>query len=243
LIAANQRNIVGYAGLLALVLVVIASAGPDAGECPPARFMVQAIPVLIIGLAFWIKNIRKKGIAMSVLFTISLLWTFVNAIYYIVSPTSYLENRTHCMTCDFLLGKVGFGPVVTSGYCIINQQNQLVHNLENFPLNTRIVEIQIELRHSEKIAAIDVMAGNNLGQWTTKPISSLWNLALVAKNDNGFAIENSGKRLNKMSIPSTNHLNLWIADNGCFSGYPLLSITLENSEGKLIRAIAKYKTN
>ena len=121
LIAATQCNIIGYAGLLSLISIMTISAGPDPGECPPVRFMVQAIPVLIIGLAFWIKSPRKSGVLLTVIFGASLLWTFSNSIYYFLNPSAYFKNRSNCITCDTLLGKVGLAEIINSGYHILDQ--------------------------------------------------------------------------------------------------------------------------
>ena len=64
---------------------------------------------------------------------------------------------------------------------MIRINDYLIKNMENFPKNTKIAEIQIRFRHEEQVTAINIMSGNNLGQWTTKPISSLWSIAVISK--------------------------------------------------------------
>ena len=125
---------------------------------------------------------------------------------------------------------------------MIRINDYLIKNMENFPKNTKIAEIQIRFRHEEQVTAINIMSGNNLGQWTTKPISSLWSIAVISKTGE-LKVLNNSKRFDTMDIPPSHHLTLWIADNGSLSACPLLSITIQNSEGKIFHTSAACRLN
>lgn len=82
-----------WAIAMAVLLVVwsATSIGPNPGECWPARFAVQIMPVLAAGLAFWLKESRSwdEWLVAAILLSFGCM----NSVLFFLKPNSYLENR------------------------------------------------------------------------------------------------------------------------------------------------------
>ena len=112
--------VLGYAGLWAgsarkipivrqaLVLAIIAAltgVGINPGECWPARFWVQSVPMLVVGLSAALELGRSwiiRGIA-----ALLICATLVNTAIFLCDPNLYLENRQTSVTYQELFNKVG----------------------------------------------------------------------------------------------------------------------------------------
>lgn len=111
----------GYAGLWAglrtgsppvvrqaLVLGIAAAltgVGSNPGECWPARFWVLSMPMLTVGLCFWISRVR--GLAALACLAILASATLLNSVLFAAQPNLFLENRQSSMTYDALHWRFG----------------------------------------------------------------------------------------------------------------------------------------
>lgn len=249
LIAATSNNVrIGYEGLFFLMLVILASVGPNPGECPNARFMVQAVPALIVGLALWLQRLRQSNIMLHIFFAATLIWTNINSIYYIINPYAFLANRLTCQTCYNILNTVGIGLLydATAKYTLITPHATLVKDLENFPPSLSLAEIQIKLNATAKLVSIDVFVNDKQcqGHWTTQPIYHLWGIGMIdVDKAGGYVIKNAGARNSDLNMIIGDILTLWIPDNGCLEKGSSLDITLMLNNGIRIITTAKNTTD
>lgn len=127
-------------------------------------------------------------------------------------------------------------------YQLIPPQSELVGGLENFPATLPLAEIQIELNESENLDAVYVLAPDGLGEWTTHPINNLWGVGIIDK-EGGYKIRNEGSRNEKLNLPISRKLTLWIADNGNLSKCTDLNVQLLFAGGKIVNTLAGCKNS
>ncbi len=111
----------GYAGMWAslrggppvarqaLVLAAVAAVsgvGVNPGECWPARFWVLSVPMLAVGLCFWMS--RARGVAARACMAGLLALTLANSILFLWRPNLFLDNRQSSVTWDDLYRHLGF---------------------------------------------------------------------------------------------------------------------------------------
>ncbi|PSO16865.1 hypothetical protein [Bradyrhizobium sp. MOS002] len=112
--------VLGYSGLLVasarrerfaiectiLALVALTtSIGENPGEGWPGRFLVTSIPLLSVGLAYWIDHCR--GVLNKFIFGMLALLTGINTLIFILQPNLSLENRQSDRVFEFLFTKIG----------------------------------------------------------------------------------------------------------------------------------------
>lgn len=78
---------------LFLSLVVLASAGPDPGECIPGRFWVQAAPVLSICLLGFMQG-RLPPVLKATIYGLLASVAVANTILFFIHPDAYLAARS-----------------------------------------------------------------------------------------------------------------------------------------------------
>ncbi|WP_298885006.1 hypothetical protein [uncultured Bradyrhizobium sp.] len=106
--ALRGRNL-AREGLLLVLVAAVTGVGVNPGESWPARFWVLSVPMLGIGLCFWLQSIRSL-VQWAITFILGGL-TLLNTIVYWWNPNSFLANRqasvTYQLLFDFLFAKSG----------------------------------------------------------------------------------------------------------------------------------------
>ena len=96
-----QRDRLSVEATLLLVFAVLPTLGPYPGECWPARFWVVAVPMLVVGLGFWL-NLRHSYLEIGI-FLVFVLVHIYNTFFFILDPHSLLNNRETVKSYDILL--------------------------------------------------------------------------------------------------------------------------------------------
>jgi hypothetical protein len=92
-------------GLLLLLVASFTSIGPNPGECWPARFWILSVPMLTIGLCWWLGAARSR---LHRAITVGLvLATLVNTVFFLVGPNIFLENRQTTATYELMFNRFG----------------------------------------------------------------------------------------------------------------------------------------
>ena len=78
-------------GLVLAAVVILTSIGINPGECWPARFWVLSIPMLAVGLAWWL-HVARSPLLRAVTLGLIIL-TLTNSLIFIGEPNLFLENR------------------------------------------------------------------------------------------------------------------------------------------------------
>jgi len=131
--------------------------------------------------------------------------------------------------------------IVSADYLRISPQADLVKNLTTFPATLPLVEIQLELTESKILDSVRVLALGG-GEWITSPINQgLWGVAVIDKVGGVYKVMNEGPRKEKMNIPISRFLTLWIPNNGDLSKCPELKLKLLFSGGERVNTIASCK--
>jgi hypothetical protein len=112
-VGAIRGPAVARQGALLAFVAAVTAVGPNAGECWPARFWVQSIPMLAVGLAIWWNVARLLSLRA---ITVALLaFTLINTVIFLSDPNRFLENRQISVTYQDLfeyLGHVHFGMIL-----------------------------------------------------------------------------------------------------------------------------------
>ena len=112
--------VLGYAGLIAgavrrerlvvecsafAIVALLTSIGINPGEGAPGRFLIASVPMLAIGLAYWLSRSdnRWQWLLTSVLLVLSLVHTAV----FIVRPNLHLENRQSDVVFQHIFDRIG----------------------------------------------------------------------------------------------------------------------------------------
>jgi hypothetical protein len=84
-----------------LMLLIAASAGPDPGECYPARFWVQGVPVLAICLIGFLQG-RSQAVFRIGIYGVLFLVSSAHTILFTLQAHLYLEARNGASPYDYL---------------------------------------------------------------------------------------------------------------------------------------------
>jgi hypothetical protein len=131
-------------------------------------------------------------------------------------------------------------PIIAEYKFIPSHEGQTT-GLDSFPATLPIVEIQFELHESINVAAVNVIAPNGLGDWTTRPVKNTWGIGIVNIKGGVLTVINKGPRTEKMKLTVSRNLILWFPDNGGLSKCPELQVEFLLDSGKFINAIADCK--
>lgn len=112
--------LLGYAGLWvgairgptlmrqAFALAAVAAVtgvGVNPGECWPARFWVQSIPMLALGFCFWWQLANRP--VLRALACVLFGFTLVNTVLFVTGANDFLENRQTASTYQLLFERTG----------------------------------------------------------------------------------------------------------------------------------------
>jgi hypothetical protein len=168
----------------------------------------------------------------------------LTALLLLISNALFVRtHREACPTCFDFLHKIRLGEV-NAEYHLIASQEVMVKGLDNFPATLPLANIQIELSDSAVLEAVSVSAidynGNDIGNWTTRPISHLWGIGVV-DNVAQDLISNNGPRKNNLKLPIGRKLTFLIPDNGNLTKNSTLYIQIYFDGGKRANTLATYK--
>lgn len=184
-----------------------------------------------------------KGRLISIGLTKKVAFTLTALLLLIGSALFVRTHREACPTCFDFWHKIRLGEA-NSEYHLIASQGIMVKGLVNFPATLPLVNIQIELSDSAVLEAVSVSAidynGNDLGNWTTRPISHLWGIGVVDNMVQGLII-NNGPRKNNLKLSIGRKLTLLIPDNGNLAKDSKLYIQIYFDGGKRASTLATYK--
>lgn len=96
-------NTLARQGLLLAVVAALTGVGVNPGECWPARFWVLAVPMLAVGLAFWIS--RERGWVMRIPGAVLVALTLANSAMFFADPNAFLDNRQTTVTYQLLFDR------------------------------------------------------------------------------------------------------------------------------------------
>jgi len=92
-------------GLVLVGVGLVTAIGVFPGECWPARFWVQFVPMLSVGLCeIW--SLCKRPVVKGVT-TLLLAWSLVNTVFFILHPNAFLENRQTGTTYQAIYDQIG----------------------------------------------------------------------------------------------------------------------------------------
>lgn len=122
--------------------------------------------------------------------------------------------------------------VLKGDYRTMPPQRDFVEGMDNFPAETPLATIRLNLESSKTIKAISISAiaedGTDLGNWTTQPTTHLWGIGIF--NDSNV-LANKGSRKTELDLMVAQNLSLLIPDNGNLPRCPKLYIELLFSDG------------
>ena len=87
------------------IVAAVTGVGVNPGECWPARFWVLSMPMLTVGLAFWLH--RMRGVFPTLCFAALLGITATNTLLLVRQPNAFLENRQTSATYAALFDRFG----------------------------------------------------------------------------------------------------------------------------------------
>jgi hypothetical protein len=148
----------------------------------------------------------------------------------IISTTFTMAFRGTCPSCLYLIQKTGMVGNIAN-YQFFPAHENLTKTLDGFPPSLPMVEIQVLLSESKNLDAINVLAPNGLGNWTSLPIQNTWGIAVVDKVGDEYKVRNEGQRVGKMNLSHGGKLYLWFPDNGGLSKCPELQVELVFNDG------------
>ncbi|SHI96830.1 hypothetical protein SAMN02745194_01441 [Roseomonas rosea] len=90
-------------GLVLALLAALTGVGVNPGEGWPARFWVLSVPMLTLGLSFWIA--RERGLVMRIPGAVLAAITLLNTGLFLADPNAFLENRQSTMTYQLLFDR------------------------------------------------------------------------------------------------------------------------------------------
>jgi hypothetical protein len=129
-------------------------------------------------------------------------------------------------------------------YHLITSNEALVKNLDNFPTNLPLAKIHVNLSDSTILNSISISAlnniGNNIGNWTTKPISHLWGIGVI-DTESVFILKNNASREYNLNLPINKNLILLVSDNGNLSACPPMEIKFTYNNYQHLYITAKCK--
>ncbi|WP_431283479.1 hypothetical protein ACQW02_01340 [Humitalea sp. 24SJ18S-53] len=100
---AVSGNRLARQGLLLALVAALTGVGVNPGECWPARFWVLSVPMLTVGLAFWIS--RERGWVMRVPGAVLVALTLANSAMFFADPNTFLDNRQTTVTYQLLFDR------------------------------------------------------------------------------------------------------------------------------------------
>lgn len=91
LVGLIRKQRLAWQAAVLLAAAAVALTGPSAGECPPARFWVAAVPFLTVGLAVWFSTIRNwvQYLVTALVGVLSL----ANTTMFLWHRDAFIENR------------------------------------------------------------------------------------------------------------------------------------------------------
>jgi hypothetical protein len=107
ILGAVRGGAIARQGLILAAIVVATALGPNPGECWPARFWVQSIPMLAVGLCIWWQAARLPLLRFVAIVLLAL--TLLNTALFVDSPSSFLANRQTAETYQSVFDQLGGG--------------------------------------------------------------------------------------------------------------------------------------
>lgn len=100
LASAVRGEVVARDGIILATLYVLTFVWGAASESAPARFWVAIMPVLAVGLAYWLQTTRSSWLMV---FTVVFgILSVANSALYLLDPNIFLENREFSLSYDRL---------------------------------------------------------------------------------------------------------------------------------------------